>query len=121
MHKHYIRDAYMLDGEIHYQWLYDDSFTAPFYKSDLGESMPEITGRLREVPEMNEAIWADAYDYLENSGRIGQVYLDSVTAAIERGYTPDEIYHQIMREAGSHRQEIAERCRAAAKYLTKNR
>ena len=73
--------------------------------------------QLREVPEMNIAIWKDGYDWLENHGDVGQAYLRSTVAAIEVGYTPDEIYHQIIREAGLHRIEIAERCRAAAHFM----
>ena len=73
--------------------------------------------QLRQVPEMNIAIWQDGYDWLENHGEVGQAYLRQTAYAVEVGYTPDEIYHQIVREAGSHRIEIAERCRAAANFL----
>ena len=79
--------------------------------------MTERIGKLREVSEMNEAVWKDAYDWLENHGRVGQGYLDGVRMSVERGYTPDEIYHQIIREAGEWRLDIAERCRAAANHL----
>ncbi len=75
------------------------------------------TYRIREVPEMNIAIWEDGYDWLQNNGRIAQTYLNQVRAAVDRGYNPDEIYHQVKNEAGRHRLEIAERCRAAANYL----
>lgn len=73
--------------------------------------------QLRPVPEMNIAIWQDGYDWLENHGQVGQAYLRQTVAAIEHAYTPDEIYHQIIREAGVHRIEIAERCRAAANFM----
>ena len=76
-----------------------------------------ILEKLRPVPDMNVAIWFDGYDWLENNGEISQAYLRQVHVAIDRGYTPDEIYHQVMREAGGHRREIAERCRAAANYI----
>lgn len=73
--------------------------------------------QLRPVKEMNIAIWQDGYDWLENHGDVGQAYLRQTAVAVEGGYTPDEIYHQIIREAGLHRIEIAERCRAAANFL----
>lgn len=75
---------------------------------------------LRVVNEMNVAIWQDGYDWLENHGDVGQAYLRATVASIDGGYTPDEIYHQIIREAGLHRIEIAERCRAAANFLRYN-
>ena len=79
--------------------------------------MTERTGKLREVTEMNEAVYEDGFDFLEKHGRIGQAYLNGVRMAVERGYTPDEIYYQVMREAGDWRKEIAERCRAAAHHI----
>jgi hypothetical protein len=84
---------------------------------NIGEPMSERIGKLREVPEMNIAIWEDGYDWLQNNGTIAQAYLNQVQVAVEKGYSPNEIYHQVMREAGGHRREIAERCRAAANYI----
>lgn len=75
------------------------------------------TEQLRSVPEMNIAIWLDGHDWLQNNGKIAQTYLNQVRAAVDRGYTADEIYYQVRNEAGGHRLEIAERCRAAANYL----
>ena len=73
--------------------------------------------KLREVPIMNQAIWFDGYDWLQNNGDVAQAYLRQVQMAVEQDYTADEIYFQVKREAGSHRLEIAERCRAAANYI----
>ena len=86
-------------------------------KAEKAEKTMKDTDQLREVPEMNIAIWVDGYDWLENNGKIAQTYLNQVRAAVDRGYTADEIYHQVRNEAGGHRLEIAERCRAAANYI----
>ena len=81
----------------------------------VGGTQP--ASRLRHVPTMNAAIWLDGYDWLANNGEISQGYLNATIESVERGYTPEEIYYQVVREAGSNRREIAERCRAAANWI----
>jgi len=59
-------------------------------------------------------ICKDAYDYLAT---YHQDFLDGVEDAVAKGYTPEEIYRHILREAGVHRNEIAKRCQNAARYI----
>lgn len=80
--------------------------------------MPEAKPKpMRDVPEMDIAVWYDGYEWLQNNGEVAAMYLRQVYEAIGRGYTPDEIYYYVLKKAGIHRPEIAERCRAAANWI----
>ena len=68
----------------------------------------------RPVKPLNPAIWQDAYEYLAAHN---EDYLNGVENAIAQGFTPEEIYRHILREAGYHRQEMAKRCENAARHI----
>ena len=72
----------------------------------------------RPVPPLNPVIWRDAYDYLmEHDEEI----LWAVVEAVDQGYDPEEIAKHWLREAGYHRQELAIRCKNAAKHIIRER
>lgn len=68
----------------------------------------------RKVPALDPMIWEDAYFYLAD---YHEDFLDGVEDAVAKGYTPDEIYRHVLREAGVHRIEIAKRCQNAARHI----
>lgn len=72
----------------------------------------------RQVLPLNPAIWRDAHDFLLQHD---EEILYAVSDAVDQGYTPEEIYRHWLREAGYHRQELAVRCRNAAKHLNRQR
>jgi hypothetical protein len=68
----------------------------------------------RPVPSLDPVIWEEAYNYLlERHEEI----LIAVSTAIDQGYSPEEIYRHWLREAGYNREELAKRCKNAAKHL----
>jgi hypothetical protein len=72
------------------------------------------TATFRPVVPMNPAIELDAYEYLASNA---EIWLDCVVNSIAQGYSPEEIYRHVLRQAGYHRFEIAKRCENAARYL----
>ena len=68
----------------------------------------------REVAPLNPSIWQDAYDWLSENK---EEFLNGVENAVDMGFTPDEIYRHILREAGFHRMELAKRCQNAARFV----
>lgn len=71
----------------------------------------------RKVPPLDPMIWEDAYYYLAD---YHEDFLNGVEEAVSKGFTPDEIYRHVLREAGVHRIEIAKRCQNAARYIIAN-
>lgn len=69
----------------------------------------------REVAPMNPSIWQDAYEWLIDNNK--EDFLNGVENAVDQGFTPDEIYRHILREAGLHRIELAKRCQNAARHV----
>lgn len=67
----------------------------------------------RPVPPLNPAIWKDAYNYLEQHD---EEILFAVIEAVDKNFSPEEIYHHWLREAGWHRIELAKRCENAARH-----
>jgi hypothetical protein len=68
----------------------------------------------RKVAPLNPSIWQDAYDYLALHN---EDFLNGVENAVAQGFTPDEIYRHVLREAGIHRLEMAKRCQNAARHI----
>lgn len=73
----------------------------------------KVTPLRRPVPALNPAIWKDAYDYLEQHD---EEILFAVIEAVDKGFTPEEIYYHWLREAGWHRIELAKRSENAARH-----
>jgi hypothetical protein len=69
----------------------------------------------RKVEPLNPSIWQDAYQWLIDNNK--EDFLNGVETAVDQGYTPDEIYRHILREAGLHRIELAKRCQNAARHI----
>ena len=69
----------------------------------------------RQVIPLNPSIWQDAYQWLIDNNR--EDFINGVENAVDQGFTPDEIYRHILREAGHHRMELAKRCQNAARYI----
>ena len=76
--------------------------------------MPNPRKVFRKVKALNPAIWQDAYDYLVAHN---EDFLNCVEDSVAQGYSPDEIYRHILRDAGYHRQEMAKRCENAARHI----
>lgn len=55
----------------------------------------------------------ESYHWLEANA---PDHFDAVTQAVGQGVTPDEIYRTVLRD--TFRQELAHRCRLAARWLT---
>ena len=72
----------------------------------------------RKVSPLNPSIWQDAYEYLALHN---EDFLNGVENAVVQGFTPEEIYSHVLREAGVHRLEIAKRCQNAARYILSQR
>ena len=68
----------------------------------------------RSVDPLNPSIWQDAYEYLALHN---EDFLNGVENAVVQGFTPDEIYRHVLREAGIHRSEMAKRCQNAARHI----
>lgn len=45
----------------------------------------------------------------------------SVSRAVEKGLTPEEIKRRVIQRLGAHREALAQRCELAAKHLERNR
>ena len=64
------------------------------------------------ITGLHNANGEESYEWL---ARDSPVHLDAVETAVQAGLSPDEIWRIMYRDTG--RQEIAHRCRLAARYI----
>lgn len=67
-----------------------------------------------KLAELGHELDRESADWLqENLPRI----FDSIELAVIRGEAPETIRAYVMRQAGGHREALAQRCEATARYL----
>ena len=67
---------------------------------------------------MNPAIYKEAYDYFVEQDQTDLI--DMVQASIDEGFSPEEIEHHWLRQAGLHRIALAKKLKNTAYYLLEN-